>query len=94
MRCSNRLYYGSLRWLRFGGAVSQVFRQTLLGPLAIAVLLSRITKIDGDWMVDAAPIPFFDAEGDPAEAQARRWGEAWRSQDSDNRRYVTEDLPD
>jgi hypothetical protein len=62
--------------------------------LRLAVLLSRISKIDGDWVVDGAPIPFDDAGGEPADAHARRWGDAWRAKDPENRRYVLEELPD
>jgi hypothetical protein len=59
----------------------------------MSVFLSRINRIDGDWVVDHAPITFHDADGDPADAQACRWGKAWRAEDPDNRRYVVEELP-
>ena len=39
-------------------------------------------------------ITFDAAAEDPAQAQARRWGEAWRAEDPENRCYVLEDLPD
>jgi hypothetical protein len=60
----------------------------------LKILLSRISQINGDWVVDDEPITFRNAEGDPAHAQARRWGEAWRAEDPENRCDVVENLPD
>jgi hypothetical protein len=54
------------------------------------VLISRISKIDGDWVVDGAPITLDD--GDPAYAQALRYAKAWRAEDPENRRYVIDEL--
>jgi hypothetical protein len=58
------------------------------------VLLSRISRIDGHWVAHGMPVRFDDAECDSAEAQAGRWGKAWRAEDPENRRYVLEELAD
>jgi hypothetical protein len=57
----------------------------------VKVVISRVSKIDGVWGVEDAPLTF--ADGDPAYAHAVRWAKAWRAEDPENRCYVIEELP-
>jgi hypothetical protein len=59
-------------------------------PARGTVLISRINRIDGDWVVDDAPITL--EKDDPACAQALRYAKAWRAEDPENRRYVIDEL--
>jgi hypothetical protein len=58
----------------------------------VKVLISRVSKIDGTWVVHDAPTAFDDA--DPAYEQAVRCAQAWRAEDPENRCYVREELSD
>jgi hypothetical protein len=56
----------------------------------VKVLISRISKIDGDWVVHDA-ITFDDT--DAAYAHAVQSARAWRAEDPERRRYVIDELP-